>query len=106
MVSNLDRCSWKLVDPQKFVMGQSADRCGAIADVVVLRPNRKTDLFLCEQHVNEFIKHWGLHNEVEILCRCEDDWNKANGIDWDELEEPQTICRHGRPECECGGILQ
>lgn len=109
-MSNLDRCSWKLVDPGKFVMGQSADRCGAIADVVVLRPNRKTDLFLCEEHVNEFIAHWGLHNPVEILCRCEDDPNAMNGIDWDDIEPAPTyplewsdICRHGRPECECGG---
>lgn len=86
-MSNLKKCSWKLVDPDKFIMGQSADRCGAIADVVVLRPNRKTDLFLCQEHVNEFITHWGLHNKVEILCRCtdQDDWNKANGIDWDDV---------------------
>ncbi len=73
MSEHLDRCSWKLVDPSKFVMGISADRCSAIADVVILRPNRKTDLFLCEEHVNEFITHWGLHNKVEILCRCEED---------------------------------
>ncbi len=110
-MSDLDRCSWKLVDPNKFVMGQDADRCGDIADVVVLRPNRKTDLFLCEQHINEFIKHWGLHNEVRILCQEEvEDWNKANGINWEDIEpapiyplEWSDICRHGRPECECGG---
>lgn len=85
-MSDLDRCSWKLVDPNKFVMGQDADRCGDIADVVVLRPNRKTDLFLCEQHINEFIKHWGLHNEVRILCQEETPgWNKANGIDWEDI---------------------
>lgn len=72
-MSNLNRCSWKLIDPGKFVMGVSADRCGAIADVVILRPNRKTDLFLCEEHINEFIAHWGLYNKVEILCRCEEE---------------------------------
>jgi hypothetical protein len=85
-MSNLKRCSWKLVDPRKFVMGQSADRCGAIADVVVLRPNRKSDLFLCEEHINEFILHWGLHNKVEILCQeTVDPWNRMNGLDsWDD----------------------
>jgi hypothetical protein len=101
-MSNLMRCSWKLVEPSKFVMGQSAARCGAIADVVVLRPNRKTDLFLCEEHINEFILHWGLHNKVEILCQeTQDPWNKMNGLDWDEIGP--ALCRHGRPECECGG---
>jgi hypothetical protein len=79
MSEHLERCSWKLVDPGKFTMGISADRCGAIADVVVLRPNRKTDLFLCELHMNEFIKHWGLHNEVRILCQEEPQ------IDWDDI---------------------
>lgn len=69
-MSNLDRCSWKLVSPDKFVLGQVADRCGSVADVAVLRPNRKTDLFLCEEHMNEFIQHWGLHNKVQFLCRC------------------------------------
>lgn len=84
-MSNLEKCSWKLVSPDKFIMGQVADRCGDIADVVVLRPSRKTDLFLCEEHLNDFIDHWGLYNHVEILCRCEDDGNKANGIDWDDV---------------------
>lgn len=65
---DLDRCSWKMVDPESFVLGQSADRCGEVAAVKILRPNRKTDLFLCEKHVNKFIEHWGLHNRVEILC--------------------------------------
>lgn len=85
-MSTLNRCSWKMVDSSKFVMGQSADRCGDIADVVILRPNRKTDLFLCEEHMNAFIEHWGLYNRVEILCRCEDtDPNRMNGIDWDDV---------------------
>lgn len=91
-MSNLERCSWKMVDPDKFIMGQSADRCGAIADVVVLRPSRKTDLFLCEKHMNSFIHHWGLHNEIEILCRCSDDpWHDANGIDWDDIPPAQVV---------------
>lgn len=90
-MSNLNKCSWKLVDPSKFVMGQSADRCGAIADVVVLRPSRKTDLFLCEEHLNDFIDHWGLYNHVEILCRCEDDPNAMNGIDWDDFPDARCI---------------
>ena len=65
---HLDRCAWKMVEPTKFEVGQSADRCGEVAAVKILRPYRKSDLFLCENHINEFIKHWGLHNEVEILC--------------------------------------
>lgn len=102
-MSNLERCSWKLVDPSKFVMGQSADRCGVVADVVVLRPNRKTDLFLCEEHINEFIIQWGLHNRVEILCRCEDDWNKASGIDWDDIPPSPIITKKEESRCSyCG----
>lgn len=62
------QCAWKLVATDKFIMGISADRCGEVASVRVLRPTRKTDLFLCEEHLNEFIAHWGLHNKVEILC--------------------------------------
>ena len=65
---HLDKCSWKLVNPQEFEMGQVADRCGEVAAIKVLRPHRKNDLFLCENHFNSFIKHWGLFNEVEILC--------------------------------------
>ena len=110
-MSTVDRCSWKLVSPSAFIMGQVADRCGDIADVVVLRPERKTNLFLCEQHLNEFIGHWGLFNKIQILCKCHDDqnWNQANGLDWGDLDTPiyplewNDICRHGRPECECGG---
>lgn len=97
-MSNLNRCSWKLIDPGKFVMGVSADRCGAIADVVILRPNRKTDLFLCEEHINEFIAHWGLYNKVEILCRCVDDGNTMNGIDWDDIPSGPKNCVD--PECK------
>lgn len=63
----MDKCQWKLIPSEKFILGISADRCGAMADVVVLRPNRKTDLFLCEHHLNNFIAHWGLFNAVEIL---------------------------------------
>lgn len=66
-------CAWKLVPPDKFVLGQEAERCGEIADVRVIRPYRKTDLYLCEFHLNSFIKEWGLHNEVEILCQ-ESEW--------------------------------
>lgn len=65
---DLDRCQWKMVDSKDFVLGQSADRCGEVAAVKILRPYRKSDLFLCENHLNEFIHHWGLHNDVEILC--------------------------------------
>ena len=68
MGDHLEKCAWKRVDPDKFVMGISADRCGAVAAVKILRPYRKTDLFLCEHHFNDFINKWGLHNEVEILC--------------------------------------
>lgn len=84
----MDRCQWKLVEPASFTFGVKADRCGDIADIRVIRPQRKKDLFLCEEHLNTFIKEWGLKQEVEILCRCEDDqddWNKANGIDWDDI---------------------
>jgi hypothetical protein len=94
-----------MVSPDKFVMGQSADRCGAIADVAVLRPNRKTDLFLCEQHLNDFITHWGLHNKVEVLCKCADDrdWNKADGIDWDDIPSPSVVTKKEESRCSyCG----
>lgn len=65
---HLDKCAWKLVSPDKFVMGQEAKRCGEVAAVKILRPQRKTDLFLCEYHLNLFIKEWGLHYEVELQC--------------------------------------
>lgn len=66
---DLDRCAWKMVDSRtEFVMGIQADRCGEVAAVKILRPQRKTDLFLCEHHLNDFINEWGLHYEVEILC--------------------------------------
>lgn len=97
----LDRCAWKLVSPDKFVLGITADRCGEVAAVKILRPNRKSDLFLCEYHLNHFINEWGLHNHLEILCH-----------NWMEGTRPQLhgysrhyVCPHGRPECECGGEL-
>lgn len=70
-MSHLDKCAWKLVNPDKFVLGQIANRCGKDAVIKVLRPHRKKDLYLCEQHFNDFIDAWGLHNLVEILpCVC------------------------------------
>lgn len=65
---HLDRCAWKKVDSDKFVLGQDAERCGEVAALKILRPQRKTDLFLCEHHFNDFIDKWGLHYNVEILC--------------------------------------
>ena len=67
-MDNLNRCSWKLVDKDKFVLGMEADRCGQLATIRVIRPQRKTDLFLCEHHLNEFIDTWGLHYNVEVIC--------------------------------------
>lgn len=64
---HVETCSWKLVPSDQFVLGMEATRCGEEADVRVLRPKRKTDLFLCEEHLNDFIKSWGLHYEVRIL---------------------------------------
>ena len=67
-------CTWKMVPYDQFTLGMEADRCSKEADVRVLRPYRKTDLFLCESHLNDFIDTWGLHNHVEILCnepRCD-----------------------------------
>lgn len=65
---DLDRCQWKMVDEDKFVLGQTADRCGEVAAVKILRPQRKNDLFLCEHHLNKFIAKWGLHYTIELLC--------------------------------------
>lgn len=65
-------CAWKLVASDEFVLGQSADRCGVAAAVRVLRPTRKTDLALCEAHLNEFIRVWGLHYELQILSSTGD----------------------------------
>lgn len=67
-MSHLKRCTWKLVDQDKFILGMPADRCGEQATIRVIRPQRKTDLFLCECHLNEFIDAWGLHYNVEVLC--------------------------------------
>lgn len=78
-MSDLDRCSWKLVAKDKFVLGMPADRCGEQATIRVIRPQRKTDLFLCEVHLNEFIDTWGLHYNVEVIC-----------------PEPQKPCDCGR----------
>jgi len=68
MGEHVETCAWKLVLPREFILGQEAERCGDVAAVKILRPHRKTDLFLCENHLNAFIKEWGLHNDVEILC--------------------------------------
>ena len=64
----VDTCAWKLIPSEDFVLGQEAERCGETAAVKILRPYRKTDLHLCEYHLNCFIKEWGLHNEVELQC--------------------------------------
>lgn len=67
-MSQLNSCSWKLVDKGKFTLGMPAERCGKLATIRVIRPTRKTDLFLCENHLNEFIDAWGLHYNVEVIC--------------------------------------
>lgn len=96
----VDTCAWKMVPSDKFVLGQDAERCGEVAEVKILRPQRKTDLFLCEHHLNAFIKEWGLHYEVEILCL---NWlegeNQARFLNSHNIL--RRDCRHGRPECEC-----
>jgi hypothetical protein len=66
-MGKLDSCQWKLVDSDKFVLGIEAERCGEPAVVKILRPYRKTDLFLCEHHLNTFVEKWGLHNKVKLL---------------------------------------
>ena len=68
-MSHTNECAWKMVPSDKFVLGQEADRCGCAATIRVIRPQRKKDLFLCEEHLNSFIREWGLHYEVEVLCR-------------------------------------
>lgn len=83
---DLDRCAWKMIGSGEFTMGISADRCGAIAAVKILRPNRKSDLFLCEQHTNDFIRTWGLHNEVEILC-----FNYMEGLESKVQFDPEGL---------------
>lgn len=67
-MADLERCAWKLVDPTEFTVGVTAERCYAIAAIKILRPYRKTDLCLCEDHLNQFVEKWGLHNQVKILC--------------------------------------
>jgi len=67
----INECGWKLVPSDKFVLGISAERCGEPAAVRIIRPFRKTDLYLCEHHTNEFISTWGLHNSIEILVNHE-----------------------------------
>lgn len=67
-MGSLDRlCQWKLVNPDEFVLGQTAERCGKHAVIQVIRPQRKTDLFLCEEHLNQFITTWGLHYQVQLI---------------------------------------
>lgn len=72
----METCGWKLVDPEQFELGMEARRCGKTPDVQVFRPNRRKDLFLCEDHLNCFIERWGLHYRLRILV----DW-------WGGLEE-------------------
>jgi hypothetical protein len=72
MGDHLEKCAWKLVNPDKFTLGVEADRCGKVAAVKILRPYRKTDLCLCDSHVNTFIEKWGIHNAIEILCDPEE----------------------------------
>lgn len=67
MSDHVETCAWKDVPSDEFVMGMPAQRCGEVAGVKLLRPHRKTDLFLCDHHLNAFIKKWGLHYEIEIL---------------------------------------
>lgn len=71
MGGNTSQCGWKLIPSDKFVLGINAERCGEPAAIQILRPNRKTDLFLCEHHVNTFIEQWGLHYQIQILCDSE-----------------------------------
>lgn len=85
---HLDKCAWKLINSDKFVLGITADRCGKVAVVKILRPNRKTDLFLCEHHLNHFITEWGLHNHVEILC-----FNYMEGVDSEVQFDPEGLDR-------------
>lgn len=66
-MSHVETCAWKLVDPDKFVLGINAARCGEQAVIKILRPNRKTDLCLCEKHLNQFVATWGLHYKVKLL---------------------------------------
>lgn len=66
-MGDINQCAWKLVNPDEFVLGQDAERCGEDAAVKILRPNRKTDLFLCECHLNCFVEKWGLHYKVQLL---------------------------------------
>lgn len=55
-------CGWKLVKEGSFTLGVRAARCGAEARIRILRPDRKTDLDLCEEHFNKFVEVWGLVN--------------------------------------------
>lgn len=63
----MDRCQWKMVDSNLFTLGVLAERCGREAEVKILRPQRKTDLCLCERHFNTFIEVWGLSHQVQLL---------------------------------------
>ena len=85
------KCQWKMLPPEQFTMGVSAERCGAVAILKILRPYRKTDLYLCEQHTNQFIDTWGLHNHVELLC--------VNWL-WDNIEWGEDPSRCTNPNCK------
>lgn len=63
------KCSWKIVRPEDFRFGMPAERCGEIADIRIIRSDRAKDLFLCEEHTNDFIKIYGIDLPIQILCR-------------------------------------
>lgn len=85
-MSHLERCAWKQVSPDEFILGMEAERCGKPADVKLIRNQRKTDLFLCEYHLNDFIAEWGLHYPLELIDN--------------EAEEPWCI-DSGGPQADC-----
>lgn len=101
-MGDISKCAWKLINPREFVLGIQADRCGEVAAVKILRPNRKTDLFLCEDHLNHFINEWGLHYELEILCT---NWVAGTRP---SLENYARLyrCPHVDPDCDCGGYYE
>lgn len=75
---HVETCGWKLVPSDGFVLGIHADRCGKVAAVKLLRPQRKTDLCLCEAHLNDFVEKWGLFYKVKLLGP----WMEAE-VPWD-----------------------
>lgn len=64
----MDICQWKITPPGgDFKLGMVADRCGEDASIRIIRPDRKTDLDLCEEHFNKFIELWGLNGHKVML---------------------------------------